>query len=104
MIKIKPMTKTKLLLLQTLENYSDVLSNRSCTDWHFPEDWTQNEVDTFVGFFTYANRPSDPKGDGEDYSHWAKDRYMPEGCMVAVLLYIEKLPIVLECVEKINKE
>ena len=95
------MNKTKALLLQTLNNYSEILSNRTCTDWKFPEDWTQEQVNTFVGFFTYANRPDDPKGDGEDYSEWAKNRCMPEGCMVAVLAYLEKLPMVLDRVDEI---
>lgn len=85
------MNKCKSLLLETLDKYQSLCGNRICDDWYFPKDWTQEEVDVFVGCFTYANRPSDPKGDGEDYSHWAKDRYMPEGCMVAVLVYLEKM-------------
>jgi hypothetical protein len=75
------------LLKDFLDDYSQVLSNNSCNDWNFPEDWTQEEVDEFVGLYTFANFPSNPNGDGVCYSNWAKNRYMPDSCVLAVLRY-----------------
>lgn len=36
------------LASELLENHSDVLSNRSCNDWDFPEDWTLEEKQAMV--------------------------------------------------------
>ena len=74
------------LLLSFLDEYANV--NCVCDDWAFPEDWTQDQVDEFVGNFTFANRPSDPKGDGQDYWRWAKARNMPRFCAVDVIKYL----------------
>lgn len=76
------------LIVSFLKDYSDIRANQSCDDWSFPDDWTQEEVNKFVGLFTYVNCPSNPNGDGENYDHWAKDRFMPGNCALAVIEHL----------------
>ena len=43
-----------------LNELSDILGNRVCNDWEFPEDWTDKEKQTFLkGYHDYNGDPEE---------------------------------------------
>lgn len=50
------------LVASFLEMLDDILGNRCCNDWDFPDDWTESEKTDFVKQFHEAN------GDPEEYT------------------------------------
>jgi len=51
----------KTMVKAFLQNYSDVLGNRACNDWEFPNDWTHKEKVNFVEAYHKWN------GDPEEF-------------------------------------
>jgi len=78
------------LIIDFLEEHSEALGNNGCNDWNFPKDWTQKDIAGFLKVFSHANCPSNPKGDGEDYSDNLNGRYLVDFCAVATLVYLLK--------------
>lgn len=86
-IKVTMPKKYWDVLMEMLEELSDRYGNDGCNDWKFPDDWTDEEVDEFGKLFSKANRPSDPNGDGEDYSYLTNQRMFFNNGVLAVISY-----------------
>ncbi len=57
----------KELCIKMLELLSDILGNRCCNDFDFPESWSKEEVIKFVK--DYHDWNGDPEEFSEEYLH-----------------------------------
>lgn len=60
-------TKEQALASQMLDDYAETLSNRSCNDWDFPEDWTPEEARAFAAEVSTFGREGDPIPERDDF-------------------------------------
>ena len=65
------MNKKELeLAAKMLEQLSEILSNRGCNDWEFPEDWSDEEKTALIK--DYHDYNGDPE-EFDDQHIWLQD-------------------------------
>lgn len=63
MINLKEMQ----IVQSMMQDYSEVLANKRCNDWNFPENWTQKEKEIFTKHYYAWN--GDPENYNPNYLH-----------------------------------
>ena len=76
-------SKERKLAAEMLEDHADVLGNRGCNDWKYPEDWTSDECIDFSRRFHEWNR--DPEE--FDIEHISLPDFAVAGFLAAELAY-----------------
>ena len=71
--------KEKALVKRFLKEHADVIGNRCCNDWDFPEDWTHEEKVQFVREYHEWN------GDPEEFDE--KFLHLPDFAVVEFLAH-----------------
>lgn len=62
-------TKERLLVINLLRGYSEMLSNTGCNDWDFPDDWTEEEKRTFLDEYDWYNSGGEERSENiPDYA------------------------------------